>query len=112
MTTIKNIHLLVAFLLELFMLGAIGWWGYRQGSTPVAKYALAISLILLASVLWGIFAAPKSKKRLALAPRLLFELCMFLMAAFLLYQGGEGVLAIVFAITACSSIALGFVLKQ
>lgn len=112
MNTIKNIHLTLAFVLELFMLGAIAWWGYRQGQTPVSKYALAITLVLLASVLWGIFAAPKSKKRLPFAARLPFQLCMFLTAAFLLYATGETVTAFCFAGAACISTALAYVLKQ
>lgn len=94
------------------MLGAIGWWGFGKGNTEVAKYALAASLVLLASVLWGIFAAPKSKRRLPLVQRLLFELCMFLTAAFLLYQSGGAVMGIAFAITAGISITLAFLLEQ
>ena len=51
-------------------------------TTAVSKYAIGITLVLLASVLWGILAAPKSKKRLPFMQRLLFELAMFFTAAF------------------------------
>ena len=112
MQILKYIHLTLSFLLELCMLAAIGWWGYRQGTTEVSKYAIGITLVLLASVLWGILAAPKSKKRLPFMQRLLFELAMFFTAAFLLYQCSQPLIAAGFAILACINIALSFIWKQ
>lgn len=112
MQILKYINLTLAFLLELGMFAAIGCWGYRQGTTVVSKYAIGITLVLLASVLWGILAAPKSKNRLPFVQRLVFELAMFFTASFLLYQCNQPLTAAGFAILACITIALSFIWKQ
>jgi hypothetical protein len=57
---LKGANLLVRFLLELAALAALGWWGWRTGTSAALRWALAIGLPLAAAVLWGIFAAPKS----------------------------------------------------
>jgi len=40
------------------MLVTIGYWGYSQGKTNLAKYSFAIALPMVAVVVWVIFAAP------------------------------------------------------
>jgi Zn-dependent protease len=39
---IKGINLAVRFLLELCALGALGYWGFKTGSTTIAKIALLV----------------------------------------------------------------------
>ncbi|MFN8251900.1 MAG: YrdB family protein [Ferruginibacter sp.] len=111
MEFIKYLSMTLAFFLELCMLAALGWWGFQQGGTTLSKYAIAGVLVLVASVLWGIFAAPKSKRRLPIVPRLFFQFAMFLTAAFLLYLSGETTLAIWFAVLALLSTAGSAVFK-
>lgn len=101
----------LAFFIELAMLAAFGWWGFQQGGNSLVKYALAASLVLLASVLWGIFAAPKSSRRLPFIPRLVFQLCMFFTAAFLLYQTGQTGLAVWLAALALVNTVVIYILK-
>jgi hypothetical protein len=92
---IKLINLGVAFLLELAMLAALGYWGYQQGKKTMMKYAFAIGLPVIAMVLWGIFAAPKSQYRLDTPARVIFEVSLYTITAFLLYKSGHTTLATV-----------------
>lgn len=92
----KPLFQLFAFLLELCLLAAIGYWGFRFGETTLLKYVYGIGLPLIAAILWGIFAAPKSKRRLEFSYRLIFESILFILAAFLLYNAGQRSLAILF----------------
>lgn len=58
-----NANDVLAFLVELVALALIGLWGYRAGGPLWAKVALAIGLVLAASVFWGLFAAPRARFR-------------------------------------------------
>ena len=58
-----NANDVVAFVVELAALALLGLWGYRAGGPLWAKVSLAIGLMLVASVLWGLFAAPRARFR-------------------------------------------------
>lgn len=112
MQFLKTINLALAFLLELAMLASIGYWAYLQGKSPLIKWSLAVVLPVLAMILWGIFAAPKSQYRLDFNARIIFELVMFSLAAFLLYKADHPTLALCFAALAVFSITVAFIYKQ
>lgn len=112
MEIIKSVNQLIAFLLELGLFFIVGFWGFRQGQTSIAKYAFAIIFPMMAIVLWGIFAAPKSSNRLAFPVRLIFEMGLFMLASVLLYTTGNTTWAITFALTALISEIIAFVSKQ
>jgi hypothetical protein len=76
---IKLINLGVAFLLELAMLAALGYWGYQQGKKTMMKYAFAIGL----------------QYRLDTPARVIFEVSLYTITAFLLYKSGHTTLATV-----------------
>jgi hypothetical protein len=63
MSVIRSINLAVAFLLELCMLAALGYWGFTavQGWPRIV---LGLAAPLLAAVVWGIFLAPKAARPL------------------------------------------------
>lgn len=103
MQLIKAVNQLVAFLLEIGMLISFGMWGFH-GETSVGKrYLLGLGLPLLAAVLWGIWAAPKSSYRLDLPYRLLFSLTLFALSALTLHRLGHTSWAVLFATLAISS---------
>ena len=60
MVVFESLTLLVRFLLELGMLGALGYWGFKTGDTTSAKALLGVGVPLLAAVVWGLFIAPKA----------------------------------------------------
>ena len=90
-------NLMVAFLLELCALGALGYWGVRAGGVPVAKAALGIGAPLLAAVLWGLFAAPRAPASVPIMG-LVVKLLVFGSAAAGLYATGHRALAAAFAL--------------
>ncbi len=112
MQILKTLNLALAFLLELAMLASIGYWAYQQGKSPILKWVLLIILPLAAMILWGIFAAPKSQYRLDFNARILFEIVMFSLAAFLLYKAGQSTLSLCFAALSIVSITIAFIYKQ
>jgi hypothetical protein len=94
---LKTANLGVRFLLELAALAALAYWGSQTGSLPVS-IVLAIGAPLAGAVLWGIFAAPKSRHRLRGARRLIVEIPFFGAAAAGLAAAGQWVLAVIFAV--------------
>ena len=112
MQIIKVINLIVAFSLEIAMLIVLGYWGFQTGKTTFWKYTLAATLPLIAMLLWGILAAPRSEQRLDTPYRIAFELAMFFLASFLLYKSGYAKLGLSFAMIALLSESLALFLKQ
>jgi hypothetical protein len=52
MELIKGANLLLRFLLELFALGALGYWGLKTGSATITN-----------AVVWGTFVSPRTPPR-------------------------------------------------
>ena len=71
-----------------------------------------ILLPLIAAILWGFFAAPKSRRRLRQPYRMFFAMMIFGVAVFLLYKSGIRTLAIVFAVLVLINQLLLLILKQ
>lgn len=98
---LKTINQTVAFLLEIAMLIAFGYYGMHRPWSLLPKLLFTILLIAVAILLWGRFAAPKSQRRLEMPYLAIFSISMFLISAFLLYQTGyknAGILIAVLAI--------------
>ncbi len=92
----RSANLVLSFLLELAALAALAVGGAAVGSAPV-NILLAIGLAVLAAILWGRYAAPRSPRRLERRPRLAFELAVFTVACAALVIAGAYVWAAVFA---------------
>jgi hypothetical protein len=60
LTAIESITLAARFLLELCLLGAIGYWGFRAVPGRLAGVGAA----LVVAPLWGALLAPASEMRL------------------------------------------------
>jgi hypothetical protein len=91
-------NLALAFFLELAMLGAFGYWGFWIGKTGMAKVGLGIGIPLLVAVMWGIFMAPRSSRRLQGAAYLALKLVLFGLAVAALILAGSPALGIVFGV--------------
>ena len=98
LTIIKNANLALAFLLELGVLAALGYWGFQTGQGPIAKIGLGIGAPVLAVVVWWLFGAPQAKWHLNGVFRLLLEVIFFGSAAVALYAAGQHVLGVAFAL--------------
>ena len=100
MQVLKTINLLIAFLLEVIMLVALGIVGFEITNASPLKYILAVALPTVAIIVWAIWAAPKSKTRLSGKWLLMFKLLIFSITSLLLYYTGHAVFAIVFGSSA------------
>ena len=99
------INLALRFLLELAAIFVFGFWGYSQvgGRTGVL---LAVLFPLLFAVLWGVFAVrgdpSRSGKTVVQTPgilRLLLELGLFGLAAWMLFDLDYSLLALILGLT-------------
>jgi hypothetical protein len=89
MDVLKGSNLLIRFLLELCMLAAIGYWGFKTGSGVAMKLILGIGLPLLIAVVWGLFLSPKATHPLRGLSRELVELILFGSGAVALWTSGR-----------------------
>lgn len=100
MQILKMLNSGLMFFLELGMLSALGYVGFTNNAHPFGKYLAGIGMPVLAAVLWGIFAAPRSGNRLEQPYPFLFGLTLFGITAWLLYWAGYPRLALLFGGTA------------
>ena len=90
------------FLLELAAFAAFAYWGASVGS-GATSVALAIAAPVVAIVLWGLLAAPRSSRRLAPAARIPFELSVFCLAVVALLVAGAPGAGVVLAVLVVTS---------
>lgn len=105
-TPLRALSLTLKLLLELAAFAALAYWG--AGISVV----LAIAAPALAIALWGLFAAPRSPRRLPAPARIPFELAVFGLAALALLAAGAGVAALALAVATAVSAALLTALGQ
>jgi hypothetical protein len=98
-------NLALKFLLELAALGSFAIWGAGAESGALAV-AHAILAPLIVALLWGRFAAPRSRHRLPRATRIPFELTVFALAVVALALAGHGLWAIVLGVVMAANAAL------
>ena len=99
MQMVRSINAGLSFALELAMLAAFAYWGYTVGDGLVA-WALAVALPLVGVIVWGLFFAPRSERRLSLWPGALLSWGLFLLGAAALWATGQSALAIALALVA------------
>ena len=96
----RTTSLALKFLLELAAFAAFAYWGAS------VSIVVAIAAPALAIVLWGLFAAPRSERRLPTRPRVVFEASVFALAVVALFAVGAPVAALVMAVLSVASFVL------
>ena len=96
MRALYGVAATVAFLLELAVLAALGYWGARTGH-GAWPWVLAVLTPLTAAVIWGTFASPRAPVRLPRGPKLALRLGVLLGGAVALGASGQGWLAVALA---------------
>ncbi len=94
--TAKSINLALAFLLELAMLAAFAYWGFHTGGAVLEKILRGIGVPLLVAVIWGLFMAPNSRRRLQGASYLAVKVILFGLAVLALIAAGQLLIGLVF----------------
>jgi hypothetical protein len=99
MSALKGANLALRFLLELVALGAFAYWGFTlPNASTIFRVIIGLGAPILAATLWGIFAAPKSSRRLHGAPYHLFEIVFFGLAVAALIAAGSIELGLIVAL--------------
>jgi hypothetical protein len=111
-SVLKNANLVLAFLLELCVLLALGYWGFVTGPTMLAKIGLGIGLPILAIVIWAILGAPRSAQRLRGGWYWLLRVVFYGLSAVFFYADDQHTLGIVFAFIVLLNSVLGYAWKQ
>jgi hypothetical protein len=112
MQVIKAANLLLRFLLELCILAILGYWGFGSGRQLLIKIGLGIGGPLLFAIVWGIFMAPKSSRRLQGTTFFIVELVIFGLAAAALYSMGQLTLTAIFGLLYVINRILLYLWKQ
>jgi len=112
MDVLKNLNLALSFLLELAMLVAFGYWGFNTGDSTLLHWLLGLGIPIVAIIIWSIFNAPLSKRRLPRTSRTILEVVMFGLGALALAAAGQMMWAIIFAVLIVINQILLYVWQQ
>ncbi len=103
--------LAIRFLLELCLLAAFAWAGYRI-APPGAELACGAAAAVCVALIWGIFLSPRRRVEIGSAGRLLIEIVLFAMASAALMVGGHLEMATLMASAAIADkIALAIIAR-
>ena len=98
MNAFESLTLLVRFLLELCMLGALAYWGFETGDGAAAQVLLGVGVPVAAAVVWGMFIAPKARHPVPIAVWIGLQVVLFGAAALGLAAVASTGLAVLFVI--------------
>lgn len=91
------------FLLELFAIFTLGYWGYLAWPFPWPGVLFMIGTPLFAMIVWGLFRSPKARIPLDPVGRGIVEIAVMGSAAIAWAMLGQPIVAIIFAIVALVS---------
>lgn len=77
MEVMKQLNLVVRFLLEIMALVIIGYWGFQTPQGTFLKFVFAIGSPLVLAIIWGMFGTPKAPCRLSGTSFLFLEIIVF-----------------------------------
>ena len=112
-TMVKQANLLLALLLELGVLAALAYWGFVTGATLAVKIVLGIGAPVAAIIIWAIWGAPRSRRRLQGISYWLLRIAFDArQGAIALYVANQHTWGVIFALVAALNCILGYVWKQ
>jgi hypothetical protein len=111
LTALKTANLALAFLLELAVLAALGYWGLSTGVGTLARIGLGIGIPVVAVVVWALFGAPRSARRLQGVGLLILRVIFFGSAVVALVAASQPLLGILFALICVVNFALIYAWK-
>lgn len=107
MELLKLLNLGLRLVLELCALGAWAYGGIHLAKGYVGRILLGIGFPIVIAVIWGAFGSPQAPYPAAGAYRILLELGVFVIPAYLLYRSGKPSWAILyFTVYAVNSILM------
>jgi hypothetical protein len=110
--TMRSLNLAFRFVLEMAVLVALFLFGVSVSESFIVQLVIGIGLPLLAMVVWGLFVAPKSARRLPDPARLVLESAVFGSGVLAFFLSGNVLLGILLGLAAAVSITLMFMWDQ
>ncbi|MFC5662742.1 YrdB family protein [Kitasatospora misakiensis] len=99
----------LAFTLELGLLAALCYWGFKTGSGTVTRILLGVGAPALAALTWGLFlAAGGPTFPLPTAAQIALKLVVFAIGALALHAAGRTTLGLVFGALALISVVVEY----
>jgi hypothetical protein len=98
--------LALQFLLELAVLGGLGYWGYSAGGSSAARIAVAVAAPSAAAAVWALLGAPRARFHVRGLARLLLEAAFFGAGAVALAAAGRTWLGLALGIAAVANVAI------
>ncbi|MCZ2095639.1 MAG: YrdB family protein [Anaerolineae bacterium] len=87
-------------------------WGFNTGDSTLVHVVLGIGVPVLAVALWGIFAAPKSSRRLQGGVLWAFKVVFFALASVALVAVAQSTVGIALGVIAAVNLVLLYVWQQ
>jgi len=109
---LKNINLLLRFLLEITVLVSVGYWSFNLYVNWIMKIIICLFTIVVISTVWGSFIAPNSSHQIKMPYRLLVELLIFGIGVGAFYFAGRIRWSILFAGLVLVNLFFLFLWKQ
>ena len=109
---VKQANLALALVLELGVLVALAYWGFAIGATIPVKIVLGIGTPAAAILVWAIWGAPRSQRRLQGISYWLLRVVFDAAGAVALYVANQHTWGVIFALVAALNCILGYVWKQ
>ncbi|WP_459499312.1 YrdB family protein [Bacillus sp. C1] len=95
---LQEMNIAVRFVLEVCVLGIIGYWGFHTGKGFAVKIVLAVIFPLIVAIIWGLFGAPAAIWKLQGISHLMLEIIIFGLGIAVLYHLKYVTLATIFAV--------------
>jgi hypothetical protein len=112
MVVFQSINLALRFVLELFALGAVGYWGFQVGKDGPLRWLMALGAPALLAIIWAVFGSPKAVVKLSMPLHFFVEVLTFGLPALALYLVGKQQIAIIYIILVIINRGLMFVWNQ
>ena len=109
---VKVFNLGLSFLLELCLLGAYGYWGFQTHEADGSRWLFGIGTPVIVAIIWAIFFAPKSQRRLKKPLRYMMEFIIFAVGVLALLMAGQVQLGLLFALAIGINMVLMIVWDQ
>ncbi|MGA5819170.1 YrdB family protein [Kitasatospora sp. NPDC094028] len=108
-TLLTGTNAALAFTLELAMLAALCYWGFKTGPNPGVRLLLGLGAPALAIALWSLFLAaggPRFPQPLAVT--IVLKLLVLGSAGLALYAAGRPALALVYGVLVVLSVTVEY----
>ncbi len=110
--TFKLANKVLSFALELAMLAGFCCWGFFAGGMLWLKLLLGIGVPVVIMVFWGLFLAPRARRRLKNVQGSIVSAALFIASAAALSSCGQSLAAALLAFAAVINMILKLAWRQ